>query len=356
MRIGELSLHGCIRMNKQAWSLALQGHETHYLASQIAPTHSVSTYASVHLWEYLQPDGKLSPKQIVNSIRMVDPHIDVWHVHNEPNWIFRAVHENTTKPVIFDIHDWTSLRRVKEVDPSEVEEERYALEHADGFCVPSQGYLKRIRGLSKKPSVLVYSMLPEGLFAREKREKKPGLVYAGGLKGKNLEFVYNYDYRNWCEVMQGVANAGHDVYGYSANGGEDFEDYAHERIHISPPEVYDELIRKLSQHTAGLVGTPFHVAEFDDAMPNKLFEYISAGIPVIVLNAPEAGRFVEDHDLGICVRDASEIPNALERLTDHNIPLDRWQYTMESQLPSLLGLYEEVLWNKRPRTLRQIGA
>jgi len=34
-------------------------------------------------------------------------------------------------------------------------------------------------------------------------------------------------------------------------------------------------------------------------LPNKLFEYIMAGLPVIVNNAPEMRKLVEQHNIGI---------------------------------------------------------
>ena len=47
------------------------------------------------------------------------------------------------------------------------------------------------------------------------------------------------------------------------------------------------------------------------ALPNKLFEYVAAGVPVIASALPEIARVVKDHDVGLCVE-----PSNLDALTD----------------------------------------
>ena len=98
----------------------------------------------------------------------------------------------------------------------------------------------------------------------------------------------------------------------------------------------------MAMYDAGLVGSPYPLDDFKDSMPNKLFEYISAGIPALVFNAPEAGKYVEENGLGLSIQDASEVPQALEKLKDHNVLMDRWRYTMDGEIPSLVTLYGEL--------------
>lgn len=355
MRIAHISLHGCIRMHKIAMSQTLMGHPCHVLANFIAPAHSSNGYASVHKWDIeADKDSFPTSPQLAEEIRILSPHVDIFHVHNEPNWIFRTVKENTNKPVVFDIHDWTSLRRVSDPPAFELIEEKYALENADGFVVPSKGYLDKIREESNKPSILAYSMVPQFLFP-EVDGKSEGLVYAGGVKGKNVEFIYNYEYRNWAAFSQLAVNLTDREFDfYTANGGEDFCEYENEKIHMHPPKIYPDMMQSIAGHEAGIVGAPIEILDFRDSMPNKLFEYISAGVPAIIINAPEAQAFVEQNDLGVGIRDVSELPEALEKLTNHNVSLDRWGFTMESQIPKVLALYEEIRCAQSPRAIPQM--
>jgi hypothetical protein len=340
MRIGEVGLHGCIRQHKQAMCLVNMGHQVDFVANYIAPSHSVSGYDRLHIYNTDTPQaGTVNDRQLKNVIHLLNKEVDLYHVHNEPNWIFKTVRDNTDKPVVFDIHDWTSIR--DHAIPWEVENEKYALDNADAFVVPSKGYLKRIRSITKKPSLLVYSKVPQFLFAKEPTVKKSGIVYEGGLKGKDQNQLYNYEYRNWADfirkTVEGFQN-GHKAYLISANDGDDFSEYQHPKIELRMPMLYNELIQEMAKYDCGLVGTPFPLKDFEESMPNKLFEYTAAGIPSVVINSPEASKYVEEHELGLSVQDASEVPAALEKLKNHKV--DRYRHTMETEMPSLIELYE----------------
>ena len=77
----------------------------------------------------------------------------------------------------------------------------------------------------------------------------------------------------------------------------------------------DEVADLFARSIAGLVlfyPEPNHV----NAQPNKLFEYMSAGLPVIVSNFPLWRNIVEKYDCGLCVDplDPAMIAAAMDRL------------------------------------------
>lgn len=286
---------------------------------------------------------------------MLEDHVDIWHVYNEPNFIFKVVRDNSQKPIVFDIHDWTSLREAAPVIPDELIAEKLALEGADGFVTCSMGYQRHLREQTQKPNVMVYSMVPAALYPTEVHKTKPGLVYEGGLKGKT-DLEINYPYRNWAAFLKEAVKTfpeGHKAYCFSAGGPEDFGDYQDDKIEVYDYIRYDQLLVELSRSTVGLVGSPMPLKDFRDSMPNKLFEYIAAGTPCLVINAPEAQQFVEMHNLGVGIRDPSEVATALDKLTNHNISKDRFAFTMETQIGKLVALYEEVMCVKLGTVLSQ---
>lgn len=74
----------------------------------------------------------------------------------------------------------------------------------------------------------------------------------------------------------------------------------------------------LGRSLAGLVTflpAPNHI----DAQPNKMFEYMSAGLPVIASNFPLWRDIIEGNDCGICVdpQDVSAIAEAIDHLVEN---------------------------------------
>ncbi|MHC4951670.1 MAG: hypothetical protein ACYTEU_11910, partial [Planctomycetota bacterium] len=124
----------------------------------------------------------------------------------------------------------------------------------------------------------------------------------------------------------------------------DYSQYEHEKVEVSPPKIYPELLDSLGTHTAGLVGSPYPLQDFTDSVPNKLFEYIASGLPCVVINSPEAQRYVEKHKLGLGVADPKEAIEALHALSnDTSVIKKRWEHAMEAEIPKLTGFYQEVL-------------
>ncbi len=78
---------------------------------------------------------------------------------------------------------------------------------------------------------------------------------------------------------------------------------------LSRSEVAD-VLAKSSVGLVTYLPAPNHI----DAQPNKLFEYMSVGLPVIASNFPLWKEIVEDNDCGLCVdpKNPEEIANAIE--------------------------------------------
>ncbi len=91
------------------------------------------------------------------------------------------------------------------------------------------------------------------------------------------------------------------------------------------------------------------------SQPNKLFEYMSAGIPVVASNFELWKRIVEDYDCGICVNPESpqEIENAIKKLIDNPELAKKMgengrqavkaKFNWASEEEKLIRLYEEIL-------------
>lgn len=92
-----------------------------------------------------------------------------------------------------------------------------------------------------------------------------------------------------------------------------------------------------------------------NAQPNKMFEYMSAGVPVIASDFPLWRQLVEDAGCGICVdpRSPEQIARAIRHLRDHPEEVARMgdngrraverTYRWDHEEAKLLALYQSLL-------------
>jgi glycosyltransferase involved in cell wall biosynthesis len=115
-----------------------------------------------------------------------------------------------------------------------------------------------------------------------------------------------------------------------------------------------EVRRVFATSRAGLVlyhPQPNHL----NAQPNKMFEYMSAGLPVIASNFPLWREIIEENNCGLCCDplNSEESARAIQWIFDHpeearlmgekGQKAVRDKYNWESESKKLLALYEELL-------------
>ncbi|MCX6303229.1 MAG: glycosyltransferase [Bacteroidia bacterium] len=91
-----------------------------------------------------------------------------------------------------------------------------------------------------------------------------------------------------------------------------------ERIKFIPKVPWEELMRYTRSADAGMSLEKDTNLNYKFSLPNKLFDYISAGIPVITGSLPEIRKVVEENDCGIIIPDIMprEISRAIIKLRD----------------------------------------
>lgn len=112
----------------------------------------------------------------------------------------------------------------------------------------------------------------------------------------------------------------------------------------------------LEKSVAGVV-TFLPVPNHIEAQPNKMFEYMSAGIPVIGSNYPLWKTIIEDNKCGICVdpENPQQIADAIDKLVTNKglaeemgkngIKAVNEKYNWSIEEGKLFKLYEELLGN-----------
>lgn len=127
-----------------------------------------------------------------------------------------------------------------------------------------------------------------------------------------------------------------------------------DRVDYRPWLDREEIAGVAQAAIAGLV--VFHpLANHVESQPNKIFEYMSAGLPLVASNFPLWRNFVEENQCGIMVDplDPSAIAAAVRRLhadpafasqaAENGRRVAKERYSWESQFGKLLTLYERIL-------------
>jgi alpha-maltose-1-phosphate synthase len=73
-----------------------------------------------------------------------------------------------------------------------------------------------------------------------------------------------------------------------------------DRLFLLPPVPSADVVRAAHGADAGIWSLPNLSKNFYYALPNKIFEYLAAGLPVLAANYPEARALVEGTGVGLC--------------------------------------------------------
>jgi alpha-maltose-1-phosphate synthase len=96
---------------------------------------------------------------------------------------------------------------------------------------------------------------------------------------------------------------------------------------------------------AGIWTLPALCRNFTYALPNKIFEYIASGLPVLAAHYPEAKRLLADRDIGLIFDpyDPRSIAAAINQLIDDPALADRLRSNTSA---ALRWLDPDAEWQK----------
>lgn len=122
-----------------------------------------------------------------------------------------------------------------------------------------------------------------------------------------------------------------------------------DRFEIAPPVGPDEVVAALAGAAAGLSLFQPICESHELTLPNKLFEYVAAGLPVLSSDVAVSAAFVREHGIGevVAASDPHAIAGGLRRLLDparvaelrpHLVQAAR-QLTWEHERAALVAVY-----------------
>jgi len=134
----------------------------------------------------------------------------------------------------------------------------------------------------------------------------------------------------------------------------------HANIHLHPAVSHERLVPLISEADCGLCLIEDVSLSDRLCLPNKLFEYAFAGVPVLASRLPEISRVVGEYGLGICCdSDVDSIEAAVRKVEREGIQAPRRELAELSwgaQAARLKSAYRTLLSERKPVTLDSNGA
>lgn len=343
----------CIRTIKIIYALKSRGHDVFVAYGLPNPNWNkwkkelLDVIPSDHLFYF---SDRKSLRELLSRIREMD--FDVVQCANEPNWPTSITIETGIAPVVYDCHDMTTMRIPGLVD----EDEKIAFEKSQGIIFTGGRVYDYA---STKYNIhawwrIFYSYLSKAFVQPRKEKINDGschVVYEGGITPRPDPI---FQYRYYLPIFQQIANQGIHVHIYPSRPTAIKEMEENPFLHLHSPLPYEKLLYELSQYHYGFVGFNFDIPEdrkmfLNATTPNKVFDYLSAGLPSIVHNMKASSEIVEKYKIGFTCEDikdlcvqiwAEEFVNFGEQLiTPEKINF----LAMENQIGELEDLYRRVI-------------
>lgn len=283
---------------------------------------------------------------------------DVFHAHDLNTLKIGATcKEKTGSKLVYDSHELHTERNLMtdEWRQDAIAEEGHYLPQADAMIVASPSWIdwnRNLYGTIPDPSVVVLNVPVPTEIDRSKdlraeldiAPNKRIVIYQGSIQENRgiepaIEAVTQLD-----DVVLVVIG-----YGYYRPTLEDLvaERGLTEKVLFFGPVPNDELISYSASADIGLANIVNSSVSYHTSLPNKLFEYAMAGIPVIGSDSPEIGRVVKEEQIGeVCdSEDADALAAAMRRILSdpgrYTAGLERAakRYNWSVQQQTLIDLY-----------------
>jgi hypothetical protein len=279
---------------------------------------------------------------------------DIVHSSNEPDFLTTLLLASN-KPIIHDCHDMSSL--YGEIFDNDIIHEFVSNKLSDGNIYvdyPIMNVATEKFGIKDKSIFLLNNYILEEQLPKEYKPKLSELdgeihcVYEGGLSSNHTNFRYLED------KFKLIANEKIHVHYYTIYDDpyfkklENMNSYLHWEGTVSP----DKVITEMTKYDIGLVLLNVNNTnrEFlSTTFPNKAWEYLGAGIPIITENLPILNKFISDMNVGTVIFNEKNIKecilNAKSMIIEENF-LKINKLLMDDFADYLIRFYSEVKRNK----------
>ena len=212
-------------------------------------------------------------------------------------------------------------------------------------------YKKKYPGLNR---IEIIRNLPfyEKIGQPQKKKFSQHIVFLGHFKpGRGLEILF--------EALKKTESIHLTLIG----GGEllsrlrqlQKEYHLQDRVHFKSYVSVTDLLKITAQYDVGVVLFQPTSLNYAYALPNKFFEYLMAGLPVLASNIDTLKDYVSKYDVGITVDplDVNSVVSGIKEIFAENSRLKHWQknarnaaleLNWERESVKLLKIYEEIVY------------
>lgn len=319
--------------------------------------------------EFFDELEKLDANDLSKDIkRLVDKHRpQLIHSHNAPDLLTISAIEAVggSIPIIHDCHEALSLREtgyyVRDDDAkisAYSEQEKIAHELSDGRIYVTEGvkdYIQQRYSVNPEKDMVFYSYVSKSVIPshlEDKLSRKDGqthIVYIGTVT--SLIEGSHYDLR---EIFKEIANRKMHIHIYVSLFG--LADKAYEELAAKNRFIHHhghlnqrKLLQEMTQYDYGWAG--FNTNEKNEkhvgvALPNKIFEYIACGLPVLAFPHKTVRRFIEENEVGFVLNDLDELADQLKNgrveKIKRNILKARYKFTVENNISKVIFFYRDL--------------
>jgi len=289
----------------------------------------------------------------------------VYHFHDPEllPWVIR-LKKKTGAKIIYDVHeDYPRQILAKKWIPSILRGsmarffnfyEKRAAKKLDFIITVGEDVQERLRTANPKIDTVKNFSLTENFNIKRKQAKKNGvfnLIYVGGLAEARgiTQIVQAMEHLSDNVRLMLLGKFFSDTYEETVKSLKGFKKAKH-----FGKIPFERIPDYLFQAHIGIICLWPTESYYRSVEPTKLFEYMSAGLPIIASNFPSWQKIVEENKCGICVDPLKpkEIAGAVERLIRHPEEMKRMgensrklvmeKYNWQGEGKKLLAIYEKL--------------
>jgi hypothetical protein len=258
--------------------------------------------------------------------------------------------------VVFDVHDTNYWRTVE--GEFHWYEDDVASIMCDAYVFPSESAMKKFPKEKGKPAIVMPSANVKNLFYFGRWDYWGGLVCEGGHIDPSKHHEGEM-WRDYTQLYTELVKRGINVFALSAefkSENKELIEY-YEAIGVKTASMpHGGVLKHVGKHDWGLVGNSALVKVgrktmfrnkapvWEVALPNKFFDYIAGGVPIMNIGCPEVAKLNDKYGFGINVSSMEEL---LGRWGEHkqcraNVFRHRDKFCMERFIPRLERLFAKL--------------